>query len=99
MLKDVLEAREMLEKFYVDVWDSIMIEFPKFAKNVKPEEKYKTTAINATLDMPITVDNEVLQVKLDFIKADENVGKILSIEVEQFGKVPVLASAYLPVKF
>lgn len=99
MLKDVLKSRETLEKFYVNVWDSIMIEFPKFAENVKTGTPYKTTAINATLDMPITVDNEVLQAKVTFLKAQEGLGEIVQIEVKGFGEVPVLAKAYLPVKF
>ena len=71
MLKKVLECRDTLDEFHENVLKAVIEEYPKFAGNVVLRNKYKTTPIEATLDLPITVSNEVLHATVMFSKEDD----------------------------
>lgn len=99
MLKDVLESQRIVNEFHEKVLRTVIEDYPKFADNVVLGKKYKSTPIDARLDMPITVKNELLHVIVVFLKEDNNTGKIMRIFVEDYGDIPVEAIEYLPINF
>lgn len=99
MLKKVLECRDTLDEFHENVLKAVIEEYPKFAGNVVLKNKYKTTPIEATLDLPITVSNEVLHATVMFSKEDDNTGQIMRILVKEYGYVPVQERKYFSINF
>ena len=97
LVKDVLECQRVVNEFHEKVLKAVIEDYPKFANNVVLGKKYKLTPIQATLDMPITVSNEVLHATVMFSKEDDNTGKIINIFVKEYGKVPVEVRKYVPL--
>lgn len=99
LVKDVLECQRVINEFHEKVLRAVIEDYPKFADNVVLGKKYKLTPIQATLDMPITVNNEVLHATVMFSKDDDNIGKIMRIFVEEYGDIPVEVRKYVPLNF
>ncbi len=99
MLKKVLECRDTLDEFHEKVLKAVIEEYPKFADNVALGKVYKMTPICATLDMTITISNELLNVTVMFSKEDDNTGQIMRILVKDYGYVPVQGRKYVPLNF
>lgn len=99
LVKDVLECQRVVNEFHKKVLEAVIEDYPKFANNVVLGKKYKLTPIQATLDMPITVSNEVLHATVMFSKEDDNTGKIINIFVKEYGEVPVEVRRYVTIKF
>lgn len=101
MLEKVLECRNVLEEFHKNVYNAVVENYSRFADNVVLGKKYRITPINAKLDMEVTVDNEMLQVEVIFMKYEDNCGELACITVIGYGAIPIdkYEKQYFPINF